>query len=64
MISTQSIIATVFLLCWLAFAYKPWLRPKEYLDFQKRRRLKTKPKGSYSPQSITFSIFKYYPNLA
>lgn len=63
MITTQSIVAVLFLLIWLALTYKPWFRPKEYLDNQQVRRSKSKTKWPVLPQSVAFSIFKQYPKL-
>jgi hypothetical protein len=63
MMSTQSVVALVFLLFWMIIAYKPWLQPQEYMNAQRKRRSKAKEKRFYSPQSITFSLFKDYPLL-
>ncbi len=40
----QTIVTIMFLLLWLALAYKPWFRPKEYVDMQKKRRARLKGK--------------------
>jgi hypothetical protein len=53
----------MFLLLWLALAYEPWFRPKEYVDMQKKRRARLKGKWPFLPQSITFSLFQQYPKL-
>jgi len=63
MITTQSIFAIIFLLIWSVLAYKPWLRPKEYVDIQQKRRSSSKMKWRFLPQSVTFSVFKQYPKL-
>ena len=55
----QISVKIIFLLLWLLLAYKPWIRPEEYIKFLNNGRKKTVK----NHESFTYSFFRKFPKL-